>query len=150
MNLFILKTRLVDPNKLFEIFQVGNDEAVYKKHGLERAMDSPYVLMGMVIRGVENYHLMDVMYSRNYPKEYKRNKKSITRRYFSKLYSYLPRITQDPYEVIQEMENGFDFTQIVIALDYLRDFFEKIEHYEKCAVIKIYLDAAVTFKTETT
>ena len=140
----------MDPNKLFDIFQIGNDEAVYKKHGLERAMDSPYVLMGMVIRGVENYHLMDVMYSRNYPKEYKRNKKSITRRYFSKLYSYLPRITQDPYEVIQEMVNGFDFTQIVVALDYLRDFFEKIEHYEKCAVIKTYLDAAVIFKTETT
>lgn len=137
----------VDPNKLFDIFNVG-DEAVYKKHGLEKALDSSYVLLGTVVRGIENYHLMDVMYSRNYPKEYKRNRDTITFRYFTKLYKYLAKVNEDPFKVIEEMENGFDYTQIVIALDFLRDYFEKKEHYEKCAVIKKFLDAAIHVKTE--
>ena len=41
------------------------------------------------------------------------------------------------------MENGFDLTQIVVALDFLREFFEKMEHYEKCATLKTYIDACI-------
>ena len=130
----------VDPNKLFDIFH-NRDEAIYKEHGVKEALDSPYVLMGMVVRGVENFHLMDVMYSRQYPKEYKRNRKAIAVKYFSKLMTYLNRIDTDPIEVIEEMENGFDLTQIIVALDFLREFFEKMEHYEKCALLKTYIDA---------
>lgn len=137
----------VDPNKLFDIFHHG-DEAIYKEHGVKEALDSSYVLLGMVVRGVENFQLMDVMYSRQYPREYKRNRKSIAIKYFSKLFSYMSRINQDPVEVIEEMENGFDLTQIVVALDFLREFFEKIEHYEKCALIKTYIDACTTIKIE--
>ena len=137
----------VDPNKLFDIFHQG-DEAIYKEHGVKEALDSSYVLLGMVVRGVENFQLMDVMYSRQYPREYKRNRKSIAIKYFSKLFSYMSRINQDPVEVIEEMENGFDLTQIVVALDFLREFFEKIEHYEKCALIKTYIDACTTIKIE--
>ncbi len=133
----------VDPNKLFDIFSKG-DEAIYKEHGVKNALDNSYVLMGMVVRGVENYHLMDVMYSRQYAREYKRNRRSIAMKYFSKLFSYLKRIKEDPVKVIVEMENGFDLTEIVVALDFLREFYEKIEHYEKCAVIKTYIDACTT------
>ena len=133
----------VDPNKLFDIFSKG-DEAIYKEHGVKNALDNSYVLMGMVVRGVENYHLMDVMYSRQYAREYQRNRRSIAMKYFSKLFSYLKRIKEDPVKVIVEMENGFDLTEIVVALDFLREFYEKIEHYEKCAVIKTYIDACTT------
>jgi hypothetical protein len=136
----------VDPNKLFEIFHNG-DEAIYKEHGVKEALDSSYVLMGMVVRGVENFHLMDVMYSRQYPKEYKRNRKAIAVKYFSKLFTYLNRIEDHPIKVIEEMENGFDLTQIIVALDFLREFFEKMEHYEKCALLKTYIDACTCVHT---
>lgn len=137
----------VDPNKLFDIFHKG-DEAIYKEHGVKEALESSYVLMGMVVRGVENFQLMDVMYSRQYPREYKRNRKSIAIKYFSKLFGYMNKIQEAPVEVIEEMENGFDLTQIVVALDFLREFFEKIEHYEKCALIKTYIDACTVIKIE--
>ena len=137
----------VDPNKLFDIFHKG-DEAIYKEHGVKEALDSDYVLMGMVVRGVENFHLMDVMYSRQYPKEYKRNRKNIAIKYFCKLFSDINRVKDHPISVIEEMENGFDLTQIVVALDFLREFFEKMEHYEKCAVLKTYIDACTTVKIE--
>ena len=135
----------IDPNKLFDIFHVS-DEAVYKEHGIEKALNSPFVLLGSVIRGIENYHLMDVMYSKHYPKEYKRNKVNITIRYFSKLYSYLTKIKVEPIEVVKELEQGFDTIQIVNALDFMRKFFEKIEHYEKCALVKKYIDSAKLIK----
>tara|TARA_B100000683_G_C12441320_1_gene536207 strand:- start:708 stop:1154 length:447 start_codon:yes stop_codon:yes gene_type:complete len=147
MTKIFINMQPVDPHKLFDIFSKG-DEAIYKEHGVKDALDNSYVLMGMVVRGVENYHLMDVMYSRQYPREYKRNRRSIAIKYFSKLESYLERIKDDPIKVIEDMENGFDLTQIVIALDFLREFFEKIEHYEKCAVIKTYIDACTTFTIE--
>lgn len=135
----------IDPNKLFDIFQ-ADDEAIYKEHGMSKVLNSPYVLMGMVVRGVENFHLMDVMYSRNYPKEYKRNRPRIILRYFTKLFNYLERIEEEPEKVILDMEQGFDHTQIVMSLDYLRVYFEKIEHYEKCAVLKRYIDIALAYK----
>ena len=135
----------VDPNKLFDIFHVG-DEAVYKEHGMEKLLDSPFVLLGMVVRGVENFQLMDVMYSKNYPKEYKRNRTNIIFRYFSKLYSYLERIDVEPEKAIDELEKGFDYTQIVLSLDQMRVYFEKIEHYEKCVLLKRYIDTTKTYK----
>lgn len=135
----------IDPNKLFDIFQAG-DEEIYKEHGMSKVMNSPYVLLGMVVRGVENFNLMDVMYSRQYPKEYKRNRKNIIYRYFTKLFSYLDRIEDEPSKVVEELEQGFDYTQIIMSLDFMREYFEKIEHYEKCAVIKKYIDTAVAYK----
>jgi hypothetical protein len=54
----------IDPNTLFAIFEQG-DEKIYKEHGQEEVLKNPYVLLGMVTRGVENYGLMDIMYSRN-------------------------------------------------------------------------------------
>ena len=143
MTKIFIDMQPVDPNKLFDIFSKG-DEAIYKEHGVKNALDNSYVLMGMVVRGVENYHLMDVMYSRQYAREYRRNRTSIAMKYFSKLFSYLQRIKEDPIKVIEEMENGFDLTEIVVALDFLREFYEKIEHYEKCAIIKTYIDACTT------
>lgn len=135
----------IDPNKLFDIFQ-ADDEAIYKEHGMTKVMNSSYVLLGMVVRGVENFNLMDVMYTRQYPKEYKRNRKNIIFRYFSKLFSYLNRIDDEPAKVIEELEQGFDYTQIIMSLDFMRDYFEKIEHYEKCALLKKYIDTAIVYK----
>ncbi len=42
----------LDPNTLFNIFEQG-DEEVYKEHGVEEAQDNPYVLINMVVRGLE-------------------------------------------------------------------------------------------------
>ena len=104
----------VDPNKLFEIFQQG-DETVFEEHGMKEVLDSPYVLRNV-----------------------------IAKKYFFKLFNHLKKIKAKPVDVLTDMEVGFDSTQIVVTLDFLRDYFEKIEHYEKCALIKTYIDASTT------
>ena len=48
----------IDPNQLFNLFEVG-DEEVYEENGVKDVLQNPYVLMGMVVRGLENYKLLD-------------------------------------------------------------------------------------------
>ena len=60
----------LDKDTLFSIFEQG-DEEVYIEHGVKDVLDNPFVLMGMILRGLENFELMDMMYNRNFPEEYK-------------------------------------------------------------------------------
>ena len=81
----------IQPDNLFAMFEVS-DEEVYKEHGVTGVLKNPYVLMGMVIRGLENYYLMDALYSKKYPEEYKRHTKMVRYKYFTNLMGYLERI----------------------------------------------------------
>jgi len=129
----------IDPHTLFSIFEQG-DEQVYREHGVEEALENPYVLMGMVIRGIENYHMMDTMYMKQYPKEYK-NVRNLTRyKYYAKLFSYLCRIDSTNFESVYKIGESFDKGEVDRGLNHLRLFYESIEHYEKCAIIKRYID----------
>jgi len=129
----------IDPNTLFSIFEQG-DEQIYKEHGLHDTLQNPYVLMGMVIRGIENYYLMDKMYQRQYPKEYN-NVRSITKyRYYTKIYSYLARLDTLNFKDIYKIGDSFESNDAFQSLDVLRLYFESIEHYEKCAIIVRYQD----------
>ena len=132
----------VDPHKLFSLFEKG-DEEVYKEHGVEDALKNPYVLMGMVLEGMENYQLMDVMYMHKYPDKYKNVRRITKYKYFSKLYGYLTRIDSTKFESIYKIGESFEIGNVFKGLDDLRDFFELIEHYEKCAVIKKYQDLLI-------
>ena len=136
---YLLTMQPLDPHTLFSIFEQG-DEMVYKEHGVEDALENPYVLMGMVLRGMENYHIMDVMYKRQYPKEYKKVKKMVQYKYFNKLYSYLTRIDNLTVESIYRIGESFDKGSVFLSLDNLRMFFEVIEEYEKCLIIKKFQD----------
>lgn len=129
----------IDPNTLFSIFEQG-DEQIYKEHGIEDQLSNPYVLMGMVIRGIQNYHMMDMMYMQRYPKEYK-NVRNITKyKYLNNLFSYLKRLDANNFDDIYKVGESFDSKEAFGSLDYLRLFYEKLEQYEKCAVVKKYQD----------
>ena len=129
----------IDPNTLFSIFEQG-DESIYKEHGIEDTLNNPYVLMGMVIRGVENYHMMDIMYQKQYPREYK-NVRNITKyKYYTKLVNYLTRIDSLKFSEAYKIGESFESGEAFVGLDVLRKYFEGIEQYEKCAIIKRYQD----------
>ena len=133
----------IDPNTLFSIFEQG-DEEVYKEHGMEDALKNPFVLMGMVLRGIENYHMMDMMYMRQYPENYKKVRNLTRYKYFNKLFSYLQRIDHTNFNEVYKIGESFDEKEINGGLNYLRLFYEKLEEYEKCAVIKRYIDLLKT------
>ena len=139
----------MDPHTLFSIFEQG-DEEVYIEHGVKDVLDNPFVLMGMILRGLENFELMDMMYSRNFPEEYKNVKTIIKYKYYNKLYKYLRRIDSSSFKDEYTIGEAFDSGNVYKALDDLRTYYETIEEYEKCAVIKnfreLLIDKVVSLK----
>jgi len=88
-----------------------------------------------VIKGVENYFMMDMMYMQRYPKEYKNVRNVTKHKYYNRLYKYLERLDSDNFGNEFKIGESFDRDQAFLSLDYLRVYFENIEHYEKCANI---------------
>ena len=129
----------LDKHNLFSIFEQG-DEEVYIEHGVEEILQNPYVLLGMVVRGLENFQLMDLMYKRNFPKEYDSIQKSLKYKYYCKLFQYLERIDSSNFDSKHSIGESFDVDSVNFGLNTLRMYFENIEEYEKCIVVKKYLD----------
>ena len=129
----------IDPNTLFSIFEQG-DEEIYKENGIEDVLNNPYVLIGMVIRGLENYNIMDLMYTRSYPEQYKKVRESVKLKYFNSLYGYLTRIDTSKFESIYAIGESYGAQDVITGLEYMMFYYEKLEMYEKCAVIKKYIE----------
>ena len=129
----------LDKDTLFSIFEQG-DEEIYQEHKITGVMNNPYVLMGMVIRGMENWHLMDIMYKRSYGEQYQRVRENIRVKYMSKLVSYLDRIDETKFETIYTIGDSYDSKTVMKVLNDLMNYFESIEMYEKCHTIKTYVD----------
>ena len=132
----------LDPHTLFSIFEKG-DEDVYKEHGQEDLLQNPFVLMGMVLRGLDNFKLMSSLYMKNYPKEFKEVQPTVKYKFFNKLYRYLNRIDINKLESIYTIGDSFDNQNICDSLDELIFYFQGIEHYEKCAKILKYKELLV-------
>ena len=129
----------LDPHSLFSLFEKG-DEEVYKEHGFEDVLENPFVLMNMVLKGVEAYELMAIMFERNYPEQFERQESKIKYKYYNKLYGYLASIHLKSIEGVYSTGDSYERTDILNVLDHLRTYFEGLEEYEKCAVILQYRD----------
>jgi hypothetical protein len=129
----------LDKNTLFSIFEQG-DEEIYREYGMEGQLDNPFVLIGMVIRGLENYQLMDMMYMKRYPQHYKEVRNITKYKYYNKLYRYLNRIDSKEFSSVYKIGESFDLVKVMSSLEDMLRFYEGIEQYEKCAVIKRYQD----------
>jgi hypothetical protein len=130
----------LDPHALFSLFEQG-DEEVYREHGVESALKNPYVILNMVSRAVENYNLMDMLYTKNHGEAYKKVRLEVQYKYFNKIYLYLERLdVVNIKDVRYRIGESYDLESIVLGLDVLRAYFEELEKYEKCAVIKKAID----------
>jgi hypothetical protein len=129
----------LDKDTLFSIFEQG-DEEIYKEYGMEGQLDNPFVLLGMVIRGLENYQLMDMMYMKRYPQHYKEVRKITKYKFYNKLYGYLNRIDSKEFSSVYKIGESFNMVKVMSSLEDMLRFYEGIEQYEKCAVIKRYQD----------
>lgn len=138
MNYLCMMQQL-DPHTLFSIFEQG-DESVYREHGMDDVLNNPYVLIGMVIKGLENYQIMDMMYIRSYPEQYKEVRNTVKLKYYNGLYAYLTRINIDSFEAKYTIGEAYDSQDVLFGLDTMLYFYEELEMYEKCAVVKRYMD----------
>lgn len=126
-------------NQLFDIFEKG-DEEIFKEHGVEDLLDNTYILFGMVVRGVENFYIIDQLYATRYREHYFQVKDSIKLKYFLGLMNYLERIKDLPTDLVPFMEDEFDKQSIHYAFNELMDLFIEVEYYEKCAILKKYFE----------
>jgi len=127
----------LDKNTLFSIFEQG-DEHIYAEHGMEDTLSNPYVLMNMVVKGLENYKIMDQMYHQQYPKQYKSMKVAIQYKYYNRLLGYLERIDTKGFNDKYQVGDSYELMHNVYMLNNLMFYFERIEQYEKCAIIKTF------------
>ena len=144
-TIYIKKVHKLNPNTLFSIFEQG-DEEIYREHGMEHQLKNPYVLMGMVIKGLENFSLMCTMYENNFPREFKKNKENIRYKYYTRLYEYLTRIDSSNFSNLYTIGESFEASRVEGGLEHLMYFFESKEEYEKCAIIKKYIEHLIIAK----
>lgn len=124
----------LNSDDLFNIFSIG-DEEIYKEHKIEDLMDNTFILFGMVIRGVENYFIIDKMYAHRFEERYDSVRENIKLKYFNGLVNYLERIEILQSDTVVDLENEFGLQAIKYALEELLEFYTEIEYYEKCAII---------------
>lgn len=137
----------LDPHTLFSIFEQG-DEEIYREHNVEDVLKNPYVLIGMVVTGVENFYFMDKLYALKHKEEYGKVRDNIKLKYFSRIYNYLTRVTVEEVKNVYDIGSDFEIDRSINALNELLYFFEYLEHYEKCAIIVKFTDLLYGKKLE--
>ena len=125
--------------QVFSAFD-ATDEEVFVQERMLDLLENPYVLMGIVVRGVENYYLLDTMYSKKYGEQWDNIKYQIKHKYFTRLVQYLYRINFNTYEFRYMIGKDFDKESVSLALNNMIDFFLLTEEYEHCGAIKKYVD----------
>ena len=128
----------LDPNKLFELFSKEEEyqEDIQQKRWISK--DNPFILMGMVVRGVENYHIItEINSTRSYQKSSSTLKRQhyIKYSYYKSLYKYLERLNINSMLDLEQCLIH-DIEIIDLALNDMRSLFEEFEEYEKCALIR--------------
>ena len=130
----------LDPHTLFSLFEKG-DEEVYKEHGVEDTLKNPYVILNMVSRGIDNYNIMDMLYTKNHGKAYMKVRQEIQYKYYNRIFHYLDRLDlANVKERNWGIGDDYELPSIVSSLDHLRKYFEDLEKYENCAIIKKAID----------
>ena len=124
----------LNSDDLFNIFSVG-DEEIYKEHKIEDMMDNTFILFGMVVRGVENYFIIDKMYASRFQERYDSVRENIKLKYYNGLVNYLERIKALQSDTVLFLKDEFGSQAIKYALEEMLEFYKELEMYEKCAII---------------
>ena len=132
----------LDPEDLFKVFEMSDEELV-SQHDSQAAWDfrhHPFILIGMVIKGLENFEVVSKLYTRREGEAYVQIEDTVQHTYYTSLYKYLYRFNYQSLEYI-ESALKHDYSDIESALTHLRTFFESREEFEKSARIRDILEA---------
>jgi len=124
----------LDSNDLFDIFSQHDQDILG-----EQIIDNDFITFGTIITAVQNYYLLDQIYSIRFVKHYDSVKDSIKMKYFTGLMRYFDRIDVLQPQTVNDLKDEFGNQMIVDTLHQMVSFFEKTEHYEKCAIIFKFL-----------
>lgn len=110
------------------------DSGAYKE--TER---NEFLLRSAVI-GAEKYEFFDIVYYKTYRENYKKISRSVKDTYFNKLYRYISNLDLDDKDSILITAESLHRETVNASLNKLLLYFQDLEEYEKCAVIKKVLD----------
>ena len=132
----------LDPKELFKVFEM-TDEELIQEQDPQAVWDfryHPFILIGMVIKGLENFEMICELYHQREGEAFESVKDNVQLTYYTSLYKYLYRFN---YQSLEHIESALrhDFDDIAYALIHLRTFFESKEEYEKCARIRDIFEA---------
>jgi len=151
IELFIVKTNYkvnkLNPDSIFSIFEQG-DQEVYQEYGMEEELDNPFTLLGTLVTGMENYTILDKLYSFKYQESYSEVKDKIKSKYYNKMYSYLLKIDIDDMGKILGTDTHLDRGRTIEVLHDLLLYYQYKEYYERCAKIKRYIDLLLNKQLE--
>jgi hypothetical protein len=137
----------LNPHTLFSIFEQG-DEEIYKEHNAEDVLNNPYVLIGMVVTGVDNFHLLDKMYLLKHQEDYGRVRESVKLKFYNRLFRHLKRIEVESVRDAYDIGLDYDIDASLECLNDMLYFYERLEMYEKCAIVMQFTDLLYGKKLE--
>jgi len=126
----------LDSQNLFAAFSLEGDST----NELPPVLNDAFILFGTVIKGVESFYIIDQLYQMRYPQQYILVQEKIKLKYFSGLIKYIHRIDNISVDTVMYLEDEFGGQAIKYALEEMLQFFEQIEHYEECIILKKYFD----------
>jgi len=126
----------LDSQNLFAAFSLEGDSI----NELPPVLNDAFILFGTVIKGVESFYIIDQLYQMRYPQQYILVQEKIKLKYFSGLIKYIHRIDNISVDTVMYLEDEFGGQAIKYALEEMLQFFEQIEHYEECIILKKYFD----------
>jgi len=126
----------LDSQNLFKAFSLEGDET----NELPEVPNDSFILFGTVLRGVESFYIIDQLYQMRYKDQYELVREKIKLKYFTGLMKYIDRIDDMSLDTVMYIEDEFGGQAIKYALEEMLQFFEQIEHYEQCIVLKKYFD----------
>ena len=125
------------PPILLDIFNYSDEQDVKDEGYVGAVMDytkHPYIILGSVIRGVENFYIMCEMFRKQYGDKFDTIEEPLKQKYFDRLYGFLLRFDESNSEHILEAMR-FDRSEVSYALLSMRVHFEEREQYENCVKI---------------
>ena len=132
----------LDPSRLFDLF---DKEEEIQEQSIDKkwiSKNNPFILMGMVVRGVENFYILQEIHSSKNSREdlnKEEKRKVIKYSYYKSLFKYIQRINQDSMLDLEQCLIH-DIEIITLALNDILSLFESYEEYEKCSIIKSLQD----------
>jgi len=126
----------LDSQNLFKAFSLEGDNT----KELPEVPNDSFILFGTVLRGVESFYIIDQLYQMRYKDQYILVQEKIKLKYFTGLMKYIDRIDDMSVDTVMYIEDEFGGQAIKYALEEMLQFFEQIEHYEECIILKKYFD----------
>ena len=131
----------MDIDNIFRVFAADDDDIFREEENAAELLDNDFIKVGTLIKGMENYILLDKMYSLKFGTSYESKRESIKRKYYLGLVQNLPRPEELHSNTLNDLVDEFGKKVLAFSLSNLIDYFVEIEDFDPCITLKAYLDA---------